>query len=463
MNNESKSLKLASQIKSFPQKKSNLITNSTLILFAFATAFFSRIIDSLGAPAIINFFHFSTIPVVFYLVLCTSRSQNRERLQTISLLLGGLFFLLINIIASAFLNNAGFINVLLDFMLLGEPFILLISIICIPLSPESFTKFRKWLLSFFWIHLLLVFIQKYILKTDTWNWVGMEGADRIQGVFFISGSGHVVGCSVSLTFALYYLLQARKSPLWLRILVFIAAIWNIIIADGKQVIFAFMLAMILLFLIKLNDIVAALKYIISGAILGAIFWWCIKNLQAFSAFNTWIRPELYGPDGEATLLKLASFRIIPTHYDSILNWFFGLGPGHTVGRLGGWMLPKYANLLAPLGSTTHTVSKEVWQAVGASWLGSKSSMFSPLFGWAGIWGDLGLLGLGAYLFLAFVVWQRVCKNDLMQFLLLTVFIFGCIFSQLEEPGYMLTIASLIGLQYQKYLINKNQKINPYKL
>ena len=279
----------------------------------------------------------------------------------------------------------------------------------------------------------------------------MEGADRIQGAFFISGAGHVVGCSVSLTFGLYYLLKT-KNPLWLRILVFTAAIWNIIIADGKQVLLTFLVAMILLFLIKLNDIVAAFKYIISGIIIGTIFWWCVQNIKAFAAFQTWIRPEIYGPDGEAILLKTAAFRIIPTYYESILNWLFGLGPGHTVGRLGGWMLQEYVDLLAPLGSTTHSASKAVWRAVGESWLGDQSSMFSPLFGWAGIWGDLGILGLAAYLYLAYVVWSYVCKNDLSKFFLLTVLVFGCIFSQMEEPDYMLSLACIIGIQYQEYLI-----------
>lgn len=122
------------------------------------------------------------------------------------------------------------------------------------------------------------------------------------------------------------------------------------------------------------------------------------------------------------------------------------------------MLRKYADLLAPLGSTIHPVTKEIWRTTGESWLGNQSSMFSPLFGWAGIWGDLGLLGLAAYLYIGFVVWKRVCVNDLMKFFILTIFVFGCIFSQLEEPGYMLSVACILGIQYQEYLIIKTQDI-----
>lgn len=458
MINKNKSLNRTQKVEISNTKKSGFIPNSNLIILAFATAFFSRILDTAGAPAIINFLHFVSIPLACAIALFTSNSRNQASLKTTRSIIRGLFLLLTIIIASAVVNEAGMINALLDFMLLAEPFIFLLSIIYLPLSLAKFIQLKKRFFSFFGIHLLLVFIQKYILRTDTWEWVGMEGADRIQGAFFISGSGHVVGCSVSLTFALYYLIQEKKSPFWVRGLIFIAAMWNIIIADGKQVILTFMLAIILLFLIRLNDIVVASKYIIYGIILGFLFWWCISNLPAFAAFNTWIRPEIYGLDGEATLLKTSVFRIVPTHYDSILNWFFGLGPGHSVGRLGGWMLRKYADLLAPLGSTIHPVTKEIWQTTGESWLGNQSSMFSPLFGWAGIWGDLGLLGLAAYLYLGFVVWKRVCVSDLMKFFILTIFVFGCIFSQLEEPGYMLSVACILGIQYQEYLIIKTQDI-----
>ena len=436
--------------KSTIRKKRGGISCSKLVIIAFVTAFFSRLLDSAGAPSAINFVHFVFIPFICLVTLITSINVNREILKVTKSLIAGLFLLLTVIIASAVVNQAGLINALLEFMLLAEPFVFLVTIVYLPLSPDKFSTIKQRLLGFFGIHLLLVFVQKYILRTDTWEWVGMEGADRIQGAFFISGAGHVVGSSVSLTFALYFLLKT-KNPLWLRILVFVAAIWNIIIADGKQVLLTFLVAMVLLFLVKLNDIVAALKYIISGTILGTVFWWCIQNLEAFYAFKTWMRPEIYGPDGEATLLKTASFRIIPTYYESVLNWFFGLGPGHTVGRLGGWMLREYNDLLAPLGSTRHPASKAVWHAVGQSWLGSQSSMFSPLFGWAGIWGDIGVLGLAAYLYLAYIVWSYVCKDDLSKFFLLTVLVFGFIFSQMEEPGYMLSVSCIIGIQYQEYL------------
>lgn len=430
------------------RKKKGVIKSSRLALIAFISAFFPRLIESVGAPAPINFLHFLIVPLASAIILLTSRSRIRKQVLIVQQMLALLVLFLAVILFSAILNGAGEINAILSFLLLGEPFILLIAIISVPMSLPSFSFFQGWMRKFFIFHIFLALFQRYVLRVDLLN-TGMEPADNIQGVFFLSGAGHVVGASVSLTFGLYYLVKAKDVPLWLRISVAIAAFWQLLIADAKQVLLAFMVAGIILLLTKFKNIAQAIQYIGIGCIFGYAFYWCLQNVEAFDAFNVWIRPELYGPEGEATLLKTSVFRIVPQHYESILHWGFGLGPGHTVGRLGGWMLREYSDLLSPLGSTRHPASSAVWKAVGESWLGDQSSMFSPLFGWAGIWGDLGLIGLGVYLALAYLVWHYVCVDDISKFLLLTVFAFGLIFSQMEEPGYMLSIAAILGLHWQQ--------------
>jgi hypothetical protein len=219
----------------------------------------------------------------------------------------------------------------------------------------------------------------------------------------------------------------------------------------------FIIAGIVLFLLNLKDVVLLIKYLTGGTIFGYTFLWCVNNLPAFGAYKTWADPELYGPNGQATLVKTTAFRVIPLHYESPLNFWLGLGPGHTVSRLGGWMVYQYQSLLEPLGVTIHQASSDVWREAGSFYIASRSSLFSPLFGWAGIWGDLGLLGLAAYLYLAWLVWHHICLEDFSKFLLLTVFFFGLIMSQMEEPGYMLSVAALIGLQWQETYCRSPQK------
>ncbi|MGL5878769.1 MAG: hypothetical protein ACRC2V_13465, partial [Xenococcaceae cyanobacterium] len=90
----------------------------------------------------------------------------------------------------------------------------------------------------------------------------------------------------------------------------------------------------------------------------------------------------------------------------------------------------------------------------SSWIAMESTMFCPMFGWAGIWGDLGFFGLVAYLYLWFVVWRNICVNNFSKFLVLSVFMFGLIFTQMEEPGFMLYTIALIGLQWQEKQVRK---------
>lgn len=432
------------------EKASGYIKNSTLLVIAFATAFFPRVLDSVGFPSAVNFVHFITVPLACGIVLLQSKTRDRNQILISRSLLVGLTVLLGVTIASALMNNAGVINAILDFLLLAEPFILLVAMVYTPLSLSSLAELRGWIVKLTCFHIFLALAQKVLLDVGVLHATKMSVfADNIQGVFYLSGSGHVVGASVSISFGIYYLLNKEKAPLWLRVFILSAAFLQVLVADAKQVLLVCLVSAGILILVNVKDIKKTLQYLLAASLFSSAFLWCMQNLAIFRAFNTWIRPEIYGPKGEATVLKTVSFRIITAHQTSPFDGFLGLGPGHTVGRLGGWMLDSYWDLLGPLGATVRPVSKEVWDAVYSSWLGPSSSMFSPFFGWIAIWGDLGFLGLGAYLYLASIVWRRLCIDDFSKFLVLNVLVNGFIFTQMEEPGYMLSVASLIGLQWHE--------------
>jgi hypothetical protein len=200
----------------------------------------------------------------------------------------------------------------------------------------------------------------------------------------------------------------------------------------------------------MKDLGKTLTYAISIIIFTIVFYWCVQNLDTFISFKNYLDKDgLYGPNGEATRIKFIAFHIIPTFYQSPLNWLLGLGPGHTAGRLGGWLLKENWAILGPLGATIHPASQALLGAYYGSWLALESTMFCPLFGWAGIWGDLGFAGLFAYLLLGLIVWRYVCVDNLSRFLLLSVAAFGFIFTQMEEPGYMFYTVTLIGLRWHE--------------
>ena len=114
-------------------------------------------------------------------------------------------------------------------------------------------------------------------------------------------------------------------------------------------------------------------------------------------------------------------------------------------------------MLEPLGATFHPVSTAVKNVVENNWLAKDSSLFSPLFTWAGIWGDIGLIGIGSYLYLAFIAWNFLGKDDFSRFLMLNVVVIGFILTQMEEPGYMLTVASLIAMRWQERQVEKRER------
>lgn len=433
------------------KKRTGYFQLSTLVMLAFCLAFYPRVLTALKFPSIVNLLHLGIVPWVCVFTISKTRTKNKKQIAISKAIFWAMILLFTVMIASALLNSAGVINVIVDFLLLGEPFMMLLAIISIPMSEARVKQLRTLVIGSGFVNTLFAFVQRYVLNMQLL--VGLE--DNIKGVFIAQGAGHVIGSSVALTFGIYYFINTKNVPIWIRASVLFATFWHMLLADAKQVLLTLLVAWLLLLLTKFKDIAQALKYLTVAIIVFLVLGWCIENVPAFGAFKTWIRPEIYGPDGEATRLKLATFRIVPTYYHSPLNPLLGLGPGHTVGRLGGWMLGEYDFLLKPLGSTRHPASLAVWGAAAASWLGNQSSMFSPLFGWAGIWGDLGFLGLAAYLYLWFLVWHYLCVNDVSKFLVLSIFVFGLIFSQMEEPGYMLFVVTLIGLQWQETRLRAN--------
>ena len=440
--------------------KKSYVKNSNLIILAFASVFFPRIIETAGAPSLINFVHFPLVILTTAIAFITSQTKDKRQIAIAQMLLIGLFMLFSTMTISAFLNQAGIINLLLDFLMLGEPYLLLLAIICIPISSTIIKRLKTYLIIFSLINLFSAFVQRFLLLSGIMEPPGnMTLEDAVQGVFFYSGAGNYVSATISIIVALYCFINFKKAPILLRCAGLLLAFIQLIISDSKQVLIALVVALIILSAIKSTELTKLITYALGTLIVLAIFYWCIQNLDSFSAFKNWTgRLELYGPNGEGTQVKLSAIGIIASHCESPLNLFFGLGPGHTVSRLGGWIIPEKWDLLSPLGATIHPASREVWRTMYASWVARESTMFSPLFGWVGIWGDLGLFGLAAYCYLGHIVWRYLCINDVSRFLLLNAAVFGLIFSQMEEPGYMLSVAFIIGIIYQESLICRASKV-----
>ena len=433
------------------------LNNSNLIIFAFSTVFYGRIFCSItNAPSILSHAHFIVIPFVFWIVVITSPVRNTKQQNLILYLLSGLYLLLTSILASAFLNEAGLINASISFMMLGEPIMLLVAITSIPMSFQSFTKIKKFWMWSVLINFLLAAVQKPLIDAGKLYAEGFDGTDGCGGVFFVSGAGNYVSASVSIAFAIHFLNNEKKIPLWIRIGVFLAAFWHILFSDSKQIILAYFIAWLLLIFVDFKNIEKTVGLLIGIILIGLVFFWCVQNIEAFKAYTSWARPELYQADGAAWYAKFYSIRVIISEFKFPLNWLFGLGPGHTVSRLGGWFLQDYKSILAPLGATITNIGPESMAFIKSFWLTLGSSLFSPIFSWAGILGDLGIIGLSIYLLLGYLVWQNYAFNNALKIALLLIFVLGFIFTQIEEPGYMLSISLMLGLAWQERRLKNRQ-------
>lgn len=401
------------------------------MLLALATVMFSRILVAMGAPGVFNFLHFISVVAVFGLLFFSKPQSHFLGLFV------GMWALLGVIIVSAFINSAGAINIVLDYLLLIEPFLLLLAIISTRWSYSSTRYFSFWLLLFAVVNVALAFFQYFVL--------GFRG-DKVTGLFLdMSAGAHVAG-AVALSAALYFLIYFPLRSLWIRATFAMFSTAVVILADAKQVIALFLLSLLILILTKWKHIGTILR---NSAVLVAaigVTIWMANTL--FPELAIWSTDEIRAGLEQ----KLSVFSLIPSYYDSPLNWLIGLGPGHTVGRLG-FLLPDYLEYLRPLGATMSPVTEAIFEAQQAHWASNSetgSSMWSLLFSWSGVWGDLGLLGIGTYILLWLLVWRKLCLDDASRFLLINIVSFGVVFSWMEEPGYMLFVIALIGLRWQEH-------------
>jgi hypothetical protein len=345
-------------------RKQSTFRGINLALWAFATTFFPRVFAALGVPAAVNFLHFLTVPWVFWFVLTQSRTKDTKAFAVSKALLSGLGILFGVIVASAILNDAGVINVIFSFLLYGEPFMWLFIIVMLPMSAERLSKFRTWWMRFGLINLLFALVQSFVLRLDQAN------ADHIKGVFIGQGSGHVVGGSVSLAFAIYYFATTKHQSVWVRSLFILAALIHLVKCDGKQVLAVFLIALLLLVLTKVKDLGKLIQYVAIATVFTGLI--VIAANTVFSALLTWFDLDI---QQEGMELKLVGFSILPTFYHSPLNWLLGLGPGHSISRLGGFLVWDYLDLLQPVGVT-------VSNAIIAKLVGrSLQLVFSPV--WVG--------------------------------------------------------------------------------
>ncbi len=395
---------------------------------------FSRVFSAVGLPKSVDFIHFGIVLLALFFIAI--------RLKKITVIAIPIIGLLVSFVLSGIWNEAGVVNVVLGFLLLAEPFLLILILSMLDWQEEDVIHFRFLICFVIFLHVLFSYFQSFALGAID---------DDVKGIFIGMNNGHHIGGALSMVAVVYFYTVAwLKSPV-VKTLIYLLLFSQVVMSDAKQVVLVFLIAgFIYLFLFDRAMNLMSKLLIVSLGVLFTSF--LVLFVQGFSA---WVDVDVILEGGGQ---KLSVFFVEVDYYESIVNWFLGLGPGHSISRLG-WLIPEYYQILEPIGVTYHDASAAIMFANQGHWISNSitgSSLFSLLYSFAGVWGDLGLMGLSFYMLSWWYVWKQYAVLGSGKLLLIAAFVFGWVFAYLEEPGFTMFLCAVLVLIYQENTVDKKE-------
>ena len=319
----------------------------------------------------------------------------------------------------------------------------LASMCCYVWNAKEVKKFERFIVFFLVFHSSLAFFQHFAL--------GLRH-DDVEGVFINMGAGGHLAGAVS-AIAIFWIPQIKWLPWLIKLLLLVSSVMVIVLSDSKQVIAVLLLSAGIHFWIGGGSLKNKLKIMAFGAL--SVLGLVILANTMFPGLLVYTQDKFFiGVEQKMQVVPVTLF-----YFDYWFNSLFGIGPGHSVSRFA-TMLPKYESLLMQFGATSHPATNHIL-FVKESQLFSNSvtgsSMFALDFSLAGIFGDLGWLGLISFSYLYFRVWRLIsATGQLSKFFLISVWVYGVVFTWLEEPAFMLFLMSYLGYAWQKQQISKMQ-------
>ncbi len=323
-----------------------------------------------------------------------------------------------------------------------EPFLLIYALCKNPPASTAIKSFWKFIL-------VIAFLQ---LPLGLWQVLKFGLGDDVQGTFIKMGAGaHVAGAVTAIGSLICFakVFEAGSSArryLWLvagfALLVFP------VIADAKQVLVAFLPALVFMTL-KSSYMRHSLKVVIVSIAVAILAY----NMAIFSSLFHLIGDWDYITRG--IVGKIDSVTIIAQKMsDSFYGWFIGLGPGNSVSRVALLSVNGIVKEGSPVSLLGFHLSPITRDIIYLSWksnqLFASSSVWSGVSSWLGLFGDFGFLGLGLYLSMAWKLWRSFARLSGWDVLatkaaIIMAGVLGAMFSWLEEPGFTLLVALMVGL------------------
>lgn len=146
------------------KKRTGYVQFSHLAIFAFCVSFYPRVLTLLKVPSVVNLLHLGIVPSIFLFTLSRTKARSKSQIAIVKAIILGLIIFFTVMVASVLLNRAGVINVVVDFILLSEPFIMLIIVISISMSSARIEQFRTLLFCSGFINTLFALVQRHVLN-----------------------------------------------------------------------------------------------------------------------------------------------------------------------------------------------------------------------------------------------------------------------------------------------------------
>jgi hypothetical protein len=407
------------------------------VVIAVMAATLSRVAVAFGAPHFLNFVHFPLVVGAFVVTLLKGHTSRPAR--ALRNCLG--VFLVVNV-ASWLINGGEMLRPVLNWLVLMEPFLLLYVLLATPTTPRTTSLLWKVLLG-------ICFIQ---VPLGAWQFltVSRGNPDLIQGSFIGSGTGaHVAGAITMLGVLVVLCRGAASSVPHVKTVCFAAAVPLIglaVIADAKQSIYCFIPA--LLFAIVTIKGVHPIKVVLPVLFLGLLLY------TSFYFYRPLQKIEQRGLVSHGMQGKISAFlTILSAMYETPTGLVMGVGPGNSVSRVA--LMTPDAQLdatssISALGLKTAPLTRELLDISYHTWLWKSSSVWSPECSWFGLFGDLGFIGVAAYLWMLWIAWkiaghQGGWLSASARGSLVALAALGGVYTWLEEPSFTLLVALLIAL------------------
>ena len=351
----------------------------------------------------------------------------------------GLIGLLLVSLASWLVNGGQVIRPFLDWLVFSEPLLIVYAIVTVP--PAGARKGFLWTLA-----LAIPFAQ---LPLAVYQTLTFGFSDPVQGFFIGMGSGAHVAAAVSLVGSLVCFargLSPDKTGSVVYWLIGGVTLLSVpILTEAKQIVIVFLPAIILVLVSSGRP--RASWLIVALPILGAL-WFALVTLQPLQKLLDW---RLIS---QGVLGKVATFSLIEARLSAgWTHWLLGLGPGNSVSRLSLMGLDAFVKHDSPiylLGLAPAATTIELWNLTASNRLFASSSAWSFVSSWLGLLGDLGLAGLTAFAWMQVMLWGNLRRRfgweqSAARAVILMMMLLAFVYSWLEEPGFTMTAALVIGL------------------